>query len=255
VEAAKNGKLPQLIEEKDLKGTFHCHTQDSDGENTLEELVTAARDLGWEYLGIADHSKESYQANGMTEERLLAQLDRIQVLNNKMDYTFQIFAGLECDILKDGTLYFSDEILSRLDYVIASIHRRYKLEEKEMTQRLIKAIENPYTTMVGHFTGRLLLHREPYNIDTEKVIDACIANDKIMELNAYPSRLDMDWRLWIRSRDRGLKCVINPDAHSISNLLNCRYGINIARKGWLEKRDVINTLSLGDMQIFLKSRK
>ncbi len=255
VAAAKNNKLPILIEEKDLRGTFHCHTLDSDGTNTIEELANAARNMGWEYIGIADHSKASYQAHGMSEERLFSQIENISKFNAQLDPSFRVFSGIECDILKDGTLDFSNEVLAKLDYVIVSIHRRFKLEEKEMTERLLKAIENPYTTMIGHLTGRILLHRHSYKIDVQKVIDACIANNKIMELNAHPNRLDMDWRLWIKAKDKGLKCSINPDAHSLKDLMNCQYGINMARKGWLEKKDVVNTLPLEEMKIYLKTRK
>ena len=207
---AKNGKLPILIEEKDLKGTFHCHTVDSDGTNTIEELVNGARNLGWEYIGIADHSKASYQAHGMSEERLFAQIETIRKINEHLDFPFQVFSGIQCDILVDGTLDFSNDVLKQLDYVIVSIHRRFKLEEKEMTERLLKAIENPYTTMIGHLTGRILLHRHAYKIDIQKIIDACIVNNKIIELNAYPSRLDMDWRLWIKAKEKGLKCSSIP---------------------------------------------
>lgn len=253
IEVSKNHQW-SLIEEKDLCGTFHCHTLDSDGQNTLEEMATEGQRTGWEYIGIADHSKSSYQANGMDEERLLSQILRIQELNKKLPASFKLFSGLECDILSDGELDFSPEILSQLDFVIVSIHRFFKQEEDIMTKRLIKAIENPYTTIIGHPTGRLLLHRDPYQLNIPKIIDACIANDKIIELNAYPNRLDMDWRYWIQAKEKGLKCSINPDAHSLRDLRNCHYGIQMARKGWLEKQDVINTLSLKEMKKFLKNR-
>lgn len=252
VEAAKKGNQFHLIEENDLRGTFHCHTLDSDGQNTLEELVQGAKQLGWEYIGIADHSKASYQANGMSEERMLNQLKNIREINKKIGSDFKIFSGVECDILKDGNLDFSEEILKQLDYVIVSIHRYFNMEEEEMTNRLLKAIENPYTTMIGHLTGRLLRHRDPYKLNIPKILDACVANRKIIELNAYPSRLDMDWRYWIKAKEMGIKCSINPDAHSLKDLMNCHYGINMARKGWLEKDDVINTLPLKEMKAFLK---
>ncbi|MBA3721669.1 MAG: PHP domain-containing protein [Parachlamydiaceae bacterium] len=213
----------------------------------------AAKDYGWEYIGISDHSKSSYQANGMSEETILEQVKRIKQLN-LMDDTFQIFSGVECDILKDGELDFSEEILKKLDFVIVSIHRYFNQEEIVMTKRLLKAIENPYTTMIGHLTGRLLRFRDPYQLNVSKIIDACIANNKIIELNSYPSRVDMDWRYWIKAKEKGLKCCINPDAHSTNELMNCKYGINMARKGWLEKKDVINTLPLNEMKLYLKSR-
>lgn len=247
IQAGIQGKLPNLIEQGDLKGTFHCHTVDSDGRNTMEELIEAAKNLGWEYIGIADHSKSSYQARGMNEEEVIAQIEKITKINAKIGPSFKLFAGIECDILKNGELDFSNDILKLLDYVIISIHRYFNLEEKVMTKRLIKAIENPYTTMVGHLTGRILRYRDPYEINIPKIIDAAVANGKIIELNAYPNRLDMDWRWWIKGKEKGLKCAINPDAHSLKDLLNCQFGINMARKGWLEKKDVLNTLSLSEI--------
>lgn len=251
IEAAETGKLPKLVECKDICGVFHCHTTESDGHNTLEEMVAEAQKIGLEYIGIADHSKSSFQANGMDEERLLAQIKRIHALNKSKKYSPYVFAGLECDILKNGKLDFPNEILKELDYVIASIHRSFTMDEKAMTERLIKAIENPYTTMVGHVTGRLLLERDPYPVNLIKVIDACIANDKIMELNAQPLRMEMDWRLWRRAKEKGLKCCINPDAHYASGIQYYRLGVQIARKGWLEKKDIINTLSLKKMKTYL----
>lgn len=254
INAAKTKCLPQLIEEKDLKGAFHCHTTFSDGSNSLEEMVQTAFELGWQYIGISDHSKSSYQANGMDEERLLKQIEEIKMLNEEYKKRkFRIFSGIECDILKDGNLDFSDDILKQLDFVIVSVHRYFGMENELMTARIIKAIENPYTTIVGHLTGRLLRIRDPYQVDVNKVIDACIANDKVMELNAYPSRLDMDWRYWIKAKEKGLKCCINPDAHSIYDLQLCKYGVLMARKGWLEPHDVINTLTTKQMENFLAS--
>ncbi len=251
IEAAETDKLPSLVECKDICGVFHCHTTESDGHNTLEEMVAEAQKIGLEYIGIADHSKSSFQANGMDEGRLLAQIKRIQALNRSRKYSPHVFAGLECDILKNGKLDFPNEILKELDYVIASVHRSFTMDEKGMTERLIKAIENPYTTMVGHVTGRLLLERDPYPVNLIKVIDACIANGKIMELNAQPLRLEMDWRLWRRAKEKGLKCCINPDAHYASDIQYYRLGVQIARKGWLEKKDIVNTLSLKKMKNYL----
>ncbi|MBS0647719.1 MAG: DNA polymerase/3'-5' exonuclease PolX [Verrucomicrobia bacterium] len=249
---AEKGKLPVLIEEKDIRGVFHCHTTESDGHNTLEEMVHAAERLQWEYLGISDHSKSSFQANGMDEDRLFAQVEKIHKLNRSKKFSTHIFAGLECDILTNGKLDFPDAVLKQLDFIIVSVHRSFNLDEKTMTARLIKAIENPYTTMVGHLTGRLLLKRDGYSVNVNKVIDACIANHKIMELNAHPMRLDMDWRYWHKAKEKGLKCSINPDAHSVDNLQFFRAGVSTARKGWLEKKDVINTLPLSKIQTLLR---
>lgn len=248
IEAAKEGSLPKLVEEDEIRGVFHCHTTDSDGHHTLQEMVRAAEKMQWEYIGISDHSKSSYQANGLNEERLFEQLQRIRALKKTK---IHVFAGLECDILDNGQLDFPDAVLKELDFVIVSIHRSFKLDEKKMTARLIKAIENPYTTMVGHLTGRLLLKRDSYAIDVQKVIDACIANQKIMELNAHPMRLDMDWRLWHHAKEKGLVCSINPDAHHIDDLQYYRAGVNIARKGWLEKEDILNTYPLEKVKAYL----
>ncbi len=216
-------------------------------------MVKAAHDLDWEYIGISDHSKSSYQANGMDEVRLFDQIKRIRKLNKSKKFSTHVFAGLECDILTDGKLDFPDRVLKELDFIIVSIHRSFQMDEKTMTARLIKAIENPYTTIVGHLTGRLLLRREPYALNTTKVIDACIANQKSIELNASPMRLDMDWRLWHKASEKGLKCCINPDAHSIKELEYVRTGINCARKGWLRRQDVVNTLTLAKMRAYLKT--
>jgi DNA polymerase (family 10) len=254
IEVASKGKLPTLIEAKDIRGVFHCHTTESDGHNTLEEMVQGAEDLKWEYIGISDHSKSSVQANGLDAERLFAQVEKIKKLNQSKRFTPYIFAGIECDILTTGQLDFPSSVLKELDFVIVSIHRSFNLDEQKMTARLIKAIENPYTTMVGHVTGRLLLKRDPYPVNLQKVIDACIANGKIMELNAHPMRLDMDWRFWHEAKDRGLQCSINPDAHRIEDLQYYLAGVNIARKGWLTKKDIINTASLAQVRTILKRK-
>lgn len=251
IEAAEKMNLPKLIEVGDLKGTFHCHTTASDGHNTLEEMWQAADEYGLTYFGVADHSKSSVQANGLSEERLFEQIAHIKTLNKSKKYTPYIFSGTECDIMPDGSLDYSDTVLKELDYVVVAIHHSFKMDEATMTKRLIKAIENPYTTILGHLTGRLLLKREGYQVDVEKVVDACIANGVVMELNANPMRLDMDWRYWHKASQKGLKCAINPDAHSTADFALLQAGINIARKGWLEKKHVINTMSLLQIKRFL----
>ncbi len=253
IEAAEEGTLPDLVALENLRGTFHNHTTASDGQNTLEEMAAAAEELGLDYLGIADHSKSSVQANGLDEERLLAQVKAIKAYN-KANKGITLFAGTECDILKDGKLDFEDAVLEQLDYVVASIHNVFTLSEKEQTARLIKVIENPHITMIGHLTGRLLLKRDPYVLDTQKIIDACAATGTWIELNAHPLRLDMDWRWWRTARDQGVKCVINPDAHRTAGLQHLYYGALIARKGWLRKEDVINTLSLTQVKKALKAK-
>lgn len=254
-EAAENGKLPVLVEEGDIRGTFHNHTAASDGRNTLIEMVEAAQKLGWEYIGIADHSKSSFQANGQTAEQLLKQAQEIRKLNASKKFKTFIFSGVECDILSNGDLDFPDSVLKKLDYVVVSVHNVLRQDEKIMTKRIIRAIENPYSTMLGHITGRLLLKREPSRVNIPKVIDACIANGKIVEINANPMRLELDWRWWRTAVKRGLKCCINTDAHSTETLQFFRAGVNVARKGWLEKKDILNTFPLKHVQNTLKKMR
>lgn len=254
IEAAEKHALPRLIEWSNLRGAFHNHTTASDGRSTLEDMVAAAKELGLEYLGIADHSKASFQANGLDEKRLAAQVARIAELN-AADPDIHIFAGTECDILKDGSLDFSDDILASLDYVVASIHSSFTMPAAEMTKRIIRAMENPFVTMLAHPTGRLLLGREPYQLDIPAILDAAAATGTWIELNANPRRLDLDWRWWQLAKEKGVKCVINPDAHSTSGLQDLVFGIGIARKGWLTKDDVLNTLPLSKVRAALQSKR
>ena len=250
IEAAADHSLPQLIELENLRGTFHNHTTASDGHNSLEEMAQAAIDLGLQYLGIADHSKASVQANGLNEKRLLNQVHEIQVLNRGYEdeeLDFRLLAGTEVDILKDGSLDFEDDLLAQLDYSVASVHSAFTLPEAEMTERIIKAVENPYITMIGHLTGRLLLEREPYAVNVPEIIDACAETGTIIELNCNPWRLDMDWRWWKLAAEKGVRCAINPDAHRTDGLQYLFYGIKIARKGWLTRDNVINCLPLDEI--------
>lgn len=239
--AAENKELPELIESHEIQGVFHNHTTLSDGMNTLDEMVQQAESFGWSYIGFADHSKSSVQANGLNEERVLKMIAQIQSFNESGKSPVTVFSGIECDILKDGSLDFDESILGRLDYVVASVHSSFSQPEEEMTQRVIRAIESPSVTMLGHPTGRLLLRREGYQIDIFKVIDAAIANRVIIEINANPQRLDMDWRFWKQAVQRGLMCSINPDAHSINNLNYFEAGVNIARKGWIKSDSLLNS--------------
>jgi DNA polymerase (family 10) len=254
IDAAEKHKLPHLIEWTNLRGTFHNHTTASDGRATLENMVAAAKELGLEYLGIADHSKASFQASGLDEIRLAAQVARIAELN-AADKDFRIFAGTECDILKDGSLDFPDEVLATLDYVVASVHSSFTMPEAEMTNRIIRACENPHVTMLGHLTGRLLLSREPYQLNIPAILDAAAATGTIIELNANPRRLDLDWRWWPLAKEKGVKCAINPDAHTTAGLQDLLFGVGIARKGWLTKNDVINTLPLTRIESILKAKR
>jgi DNA polymerase (family 10) len=255
IEAAEKNTLPQLVELGNLRGTFHCHTTASDGRSTLLEMVGAAQAMGWEYLGIADHSKSSIQANGLTEERLLRQIDEIAALNASGQFKTHVFTGTECDILADGRLDFDDAVLEKLDYVVASVHAAFTQDEATMTARIIRAIEHPRTTMLGHLTGRLLLRREGYRVDVAKIIDAAIARGMVIELNASPWRLEMDWRHWKKAAERGVLCAINPDAHDTSGLTHVRAGVNVARKGWLTKSQVLNTRPLADVKSYFAARR
>ncbi len=253
-EAAAKHKLPDLIKLEHLKGTFHNHTHASDGRSSLAEMAAAAQELGLEYLGIADHSKASVQANGLDLARLKKQIAEIKALNKDFD-GFRLFAGTECDILKDGELDFSDSVLAQLDYAVASVHSSFTLGEAEMTKRLIRAMENPYITMLGHLTGRLLLRRESYAVNVPAVLEAAAETGTFIELNADPHRLDMDWRWWRLAKEKGVKCVINPDAHSTEGLQNLYFGIGAARKGWLTKNDVVNCLSLKKIIPVLEAKR
>ncbi len=255
IAAAENHTLPDLIELENLRGTFHNHTTASDGRCTLVEMAEAAQELGLQYLGIADHSKSSIQAHGLDANRLLAQVAEIRALNEGFGKSFRLFAGTECDILKDGTLDFPDEILGQLDYVVASVHASFSMPEAEMTRRLIRAISNPHVTMLGHLTGRLLLSREGYGVDVPAVLEAAAATGTIIELNASPWRLDMDWRWWPLAKEKGVKCSINPDAHHVQQLNHLWYGVGAARKGWLTRKEVVNCLPLGKIEAELARKR
>jgi DNA polymerase (family 10) len=218
-------------------------------------MTAAAQALGFAYLGIADHSKSSFQARGLDETRLAAQVEAIRQLNASGKFKTRVFSGTECDILPDGRLDFSDDVLATLDYVVASVHSSFRQSREDMTARIIRALENPHVTMLGHLTGRLLLEREPYDVDIERVIDAAIANQVVIELNASPMRLDMDWRHWRKAADKGLLTSINPDAHSTAQLDYFRCGVGAARKGWLTKKHVLNTRTLAEIEAWLKKRQ
>ena len=253
-EAAENHALPKLIEKENLRGAFHCHTTASDGHNSIEEMAAAAQELGLEYLGIADHSRSSTQAHGLDEAKLRFQIASIRTLNKKL-HGFRLFAGVECDILRDGSLDFPNEILSELDYVVASVHSVFNLSESDMTRRVIRALENPFVTMLAHPTGRLLLKRDPYQIEIPKILDAAARTGTWIELNAAPKRLDLDWRWWPLAKQKGVKCVINPDAHRTERLQDLWFGIGVARKGWLTKTDVMNCLPLARIESALRAKR
>jgi DNA polymerase (family 10) len=253
-EAAAAGKLPRLVEAENLRGTFHCHTTASDGRNSLEEMAAAAQELGLQYLGIADHSRSSIQARGLDEARLRVQVAMIRKLNESFE-NFRLFAGVECDILRDGSLDFPDDVLAELDYVVASVHSAFTLSEADMTKRVIRAMQNPHVTMLAHPTGRLLLKRDPYALDIPAIIDAAAETGTWIEINAAPKRLDLDWRWWPLAKEKGVKCVINPDAHGIERLQELWFGVGVARKGWLTKEDVMNCLPLGKIETALGKKR
>ena len=247
IEAAEAGELPALIEFADLTGTFHCHTDWSDGSATLAEMAQAARDRGMAYLGIADHSRSAAYAGGLSIERVHAQWAAIDELNRSFRGKFHLFKGTECDILPDGSLDYPDELLDGFDYVVASIHSNFGLSREAMTGRLVRAASNPRVTMLGHPTGRLLLARDGYDVDLDAVIVAAGAAGTLIEINANPHRLDLDAVHCRRARQKGVMIVINPDAHSPGGLDDLEYGIFVARRGWLTKADVWNTVSLATM--------
>jgi len=253
-EAAAAGKIPKLIEAENLRGTFHCHTAASDGRNSLEEMAAAAQELGLQYLGIADHSRSSIQARGLDEARLRVQIAMIRKLNEQFE-GFRLFSGVECDILRDGSLDFPDDVLAELDYVVASIHSAFTLSEADMTKRVIRAMQNPHVTMLAHPTGRLLLRRDPYAIDIPAIIEAAAESGTWIEINAAPKRLDLDWRWWPLAKEKGVKCVINPDAHGVERLQELWFGVGVARKGWLTKHDVMNCLPLGKIEAALGKKR
>lgn len=256
--AAEKNQLPRLIEWQQLKGSLHNHSNWSDGRGTLEEIARYMDELGCDYWAITDHSKSSVQANGLQPGRLREQIQAVKVVNEKLaaeGRDFRLLTGSEVDILSEGILDFDNELLAQLDVVVASAHQAVYQNEAEMTRRLIAAAENPYVHILGHLTGRLLLEREPYKVNQIAVIDACAATGTWIELNANPSRFDMDWRLWRYAKEKGVKCVINCDAHRHENAGFLRLGADVARKGWLEKKDVINTLPMAQLRQELERKR
>lgn len=255
IELAQKHQLPQLITDSDLKGSLHNHSDWSDGVHTLEEMALYCRDvLKLEYLGICDHSKSAFYANGLNEQRVYAQHQQINELNEKLA-PFKIFKGIESDILYDGSLDYSDDILKTFDFVVASVHSQLKMTEEKATERLIKAIENPYTTILGHPTGRLLLSRKGYDIDYKKVIDACATNKVVIEINANPLRLDLDWRWHRYALEKGVLLSINPDAHRKEGFLDMRYGVMVARKGGLTAAQCLNAFSRTEISSYFNTKK
>src|SRR5690606_36142537 len=254
VDLAKRKQLPFLITFSDLKGTLHNHSTYSDGVHSLAEMARYCQeDLQLEYLGICDHSRTAVYANGLAFDRLEQQWAEIDRLNQQMA-PFKIFKGIESDILSDGSLDYPDEILKQFDFVVASVHSNLKMDEERATTRLLKAIENPYTTILGHPTGRLLLSRSGYPLDFKRIIDACAANNVVIEINANPLRLDLDWRWHRYALEKGVILSINPDAHRTEGFLDMHYGVFVGRKGGLTKEKCLNALSLEEITHYFNSR-
>ena len=254
MEAAFKNAIPDLIEKTDLRGVLHCHSTHSDGANTIAEMAEACKALGFEYLGITDHSMSVYYANGLQPARVKAQHKEIDKLNAALK-GFHVFKGTECDILPDGRLDYPEEVLASFDFVIASIHSSMNMTEEKATQRLIKAMEHPAVRMLGHPTGRLLLGRDGYPINHRKVIDAAAELGVCIEINASPYRFDLDWRHCKYARDKGVPISINPDAHTRDGIADIFYGVGIARKGWLRKNDVLNTKTAKEITKWFSTKK
>lgn len=254
IELAANNKIPQLISYNNLKGSLHNHSDWSDGVHTLEEMALYCKnELKLEYLGICDHSKSAFYAKGLNEQRVYAQHQQITALNEKLA-PFKIFKGIESDILNDGSLDYSEDILKTFDFVVASVHSNLKMDEEKATARLLKAIENPYTTILGHPTGRLLLSRKGYDIDFKKIIDACAANKVVIEINANPLRLDLDWRWHRYALEKGVLLSINPDAHRKEGFHDMRFGVMVARKGGLTAEKCLNAFSLSEITTYFTNK-
>ena len=254
IEKAKQDKLPELIQVADIRSIIHSHSNWSDGSNTIEEMATESIKRGYEYLVISDHSQTAFYANGLKEDRIREQQRYIDELNKKLA-PFRIFKSIESDILNDGSLDYPDHILKTFDLVIASVHSNLGMPEEKANARLIKAIENPYTTILGHMTGRLLLSRSGYPVDHKKIIDACVNNQVVIELNAHPRRLDIDWK-WIEyALEKGVLLSIDPDAHALDGFDDVKYGVLAAQKGGLTKQKNLSSFSLREFEEFLRHQK
>jgi DNA polymerase (family 10) len=254
IEAAARRELPELVTFDDIRGVLHCHTDYSDGSATLEEMASAAKDRGWSYLGISDHSESAFYAGGLKRDKLARQHDEIDRLNAEMK-DFRILKGIEADILADGRLDYDAEILDRFDFVIGSIHSRFSMEGEAMTKRVLAAMDDPHLTILAHPTGRLLLSREPYAINVEAVLEKAAEVGVAVELNADPRRLDLDWRYCRQAKELGVTIEIGPDAHSTAGLDNVHFGIGMARKAWLEAGEILNAQSAEDVLAFAQKRR
>ncbi len=255
IELALKGELPKLVTDQDLRGILHCHTDASDGTEALETMAKATRQRGFEYFGVADHSKSAHYAGGLSVEQIAEQHRDADRLNKRFGKDFRILKGIESDVLADGSLDYPDDVLKRFDFVIASIHGRFKLDRKAQTQRLLRAISNPHTAIIGHMTGRQLQRRPGYEIDVEKVLRACAKHDVVVEINAHPWRLDLDWRWHQAALEFGCVLSINPDAHSISELDYMHWGVEMARKGGVPADRVLNAMTLPQITRYLRQKR
>lgn len=254
IDAAERHELPRLVERGDLKGLLHCHTTYSDGSQSIEDLAVACREAGYQYVGITDHSQAAAYAGGLKAEDLLRQADEIDAVNARLE-GIRVLKGVEADILQDGRIDYDQRVLEQLDFVIASIHSRFNMGQGEMTARLLAAMDNPYLSIIGHPTGRLLLSRDPYGLDLDAVIEKAAASGVALEINADPHRLDLDWRVLRHAKDRGVMISIGADAHNAAGIQYVDYGIAMARKGWLGPQDVLNARSVGEFLAQVSRRR
>jgi DNA polymerase (family 10) len=254
VDAARLGTLPILVTTSDIRGVLHCHSHYSDGKATIGEMAQAARERGWSYIGITDHSQAAFFAGGLSREAVRAQHDEIDELNSTLD-DFRVLKGIEADILADGQLDYGDEMLDEFDLVVGAIHSRFSMDRTAMTDRVLRALDDPRLTILAHPTGRLLLSREPYALDLDAVLEKAARLGVAVELNADPRRLDLDWRHLRAAKRLGATVAIGPDAHSTRGLDNMEVGVGIARKGWLERGDVLNARSAADVVAFARARR
>jgi DNA polymerase (family 10) len=255
IELAQARALPKLVESRDIKGILHVHTDSSDGVHTLREMAEAARDLGYSYLGVSDHSRSAHYAGGLSVGDILRQHEEVETLNEWFGSSFRILKGIESDILADGSLDYPDDVLATFDFVVASVHSGFRRDRNEQTARILKAVANPFTTILGHITGRLLLRRTGYDVDVERVLEGCAEHGVAVEVNCNPNRLELDWRWHQHALKLGCLLSINPDAHSIRELGLVRWGIRIARKGGVEKKNVLNAMTTTQLLKYLQRRR
>jgi DNA polymerase (family X) len=252
---ARKKQLPKLVREQDIRGILHAHTNASDGVNDLRQMAEATRKRGYSYFGVADHSRSAHYAGGLSVEEIAAQHDLIDELNAEYNGEFQVFKGIESDILPDGSLDYPNEVLSRFDFVVASVHGQFRKDRASQTERILRAVANPFTTILGHMTGRQLLRRPGYDIDIERILVACAQHGVAVEINANPWRLDLDWRWHQMGLELGCLFSINPDAHSTAEVDLTKWGVAMARKGGVSSHRVLNALDLASFRAYLEARK